>query len=294
MISRQQWSGDLIIDLYKEGYMQTLWNAVDKKNRAEGWWLKSGIWSPWFFNMRHVGSSPKLFYDICSAMADMIAQHDVDILIGIEMAGIPLVGGIAVAMFTQHKRPQAIGFTRPLPKKARTSKEALQLLQNYDELAGGYGQKSLVEARLYQDSVVGIVDDMATDLESKIIARLLVIREVQRQGASSSRVFPAVVPHYCTRTGNKAITPQCNKIFYILNRNRQNRQKGLDFINEKDPQLYPASLELNYIIEFDDVLPSLRTCMRPQEYEAISAFQENKDQFQDEQIRKDLIKLANS
>ncbi|MBF0316756.1 MAG: hypothetical protein HQL04_01155 [Nitrospirae bacterium] len=271
-MNRQQWSRDLIIDLYKEGYLQTLWNAAEKKNKAEGWWLKSGIWSPWFFNMRHVGSSPKLFYDLCSAMADMVAQHDVSLLIGIEMAGIPLVGGIAVAMYAQNKRPQAIGFTRPLPKKARTSIEALQLLQDYDELAGSYGQKSLVEARLCQNATVGIVDDMATDLESKIMARLLVLREAQLQG----------------------INLQCNKVFYILNRNKHNRQKALDFANEKDPQLYPAALELNYIIEFDDALPFLRPCMKPEEYEAVAAFQENREQFQDEQTQKDLIKLANS
>ncbi|KJU83116.1 orotidine 5'phosphate decarboxylase-orotate phosphoribosyltransferase [Candidatus Magnetobacterium bavaricum] len=270
-MNRQQWSKDLIIDLYKEGYLQTLWNAAEQKNRAEGWRLKSGIWSPWFFNMRHVGSSPKLFYDLCSAMADMIAQHDVSLLIGIEMAGIPLVGGIAVAMFTQHNKPQAIGFTRPLPKKARTSTETLHLLQNYDELAGSYGQKSLVEARLSQQDNVGIVDDMATDLESKIMARLLVLREAQRQG----------------------INLQCNKIFYILNRNKGNRQKGLDFANEKAPQLYPAALEVNYIIEFDDALPFLRPCMRSEEYEVVVAFQENRTRFQDEQTQKDLIKLAN-
>ncbi|MBF0608482.1 MAG: hypothetical protein HQL61_13150 [Magnetococcales bacterium] len=271
MTDKQQWSRDLIIDLYKEGYLQTLWNAAEAKNRTGGWWLKSGIWSPWFFNMRHAGSSPRLFYNLCSAMADMIAGHDADLLIGIEMAGIPLVGGIAVAMFTQHNKPQAIGFTRPLSKKARTSTEALELLQNYDELAGSYGQKSLVEARLTQNCTVGIVDDMATDIESKIMARLLVMREAQRQG----------------------ISLQCNKIFYILNRNKQNPQKARDFINEPDPLLYPAALELHYIIEFDDALPFLRPCMKPAEYEAIVAFQQDKGQFQDEQMQRDLIKQAN-
>ncbi|MBF0343370.1 MAG: hypothetical protein HQL06_03980 [Nitrospirae bacterium] len=268
-MNQEEQSRNLIIDLYKEGYIQTLWNAVEHKNRAEGWWLKSGIWSPWFFNMRHVGSSPKLFYDICCAMADMISQHDVNLLIGVEMTGLPLAGGIAIALTSKHRRGQPIGFTRPLSKKARTALEALQLLQDSSDIAV-YGQKSLVEARLHNNDIVSIIDDMATDLESKIIARLLVLKEADRQN----------------------IKVQCNKIFYLLNRNKQIRQKGLNFINEKELQLYPAALEVNYIIEFDEALPFLRSCMAPEEYEAIIAFQENKEQFQDEKTRKELIKIA--
>lgn len=260
----------LMADLYRERYTQTLWNTDDPDKQQNGWKLKSGTWSPWFFNMRPVGSSPKLFYTCCAAMAHLISAHEVDMLIGVEMAGINLSGGMAVASYLNQKISRPIGYTRPLPKKVRTPIEAMQLLQSIETDVAGYGQKEFVEARLYDGQRIAIFDDMSTNLGSKIIARLIVLWMAKQKG----------------------ISVECNKIFYILNRSKGNRQAGLDFANEPEQGLYPASLEVNYVLEFDDYLPSLQPFMKEPEFEVISEFQKDPNHFQDKDVQKEVLALA--
>lgn len=125
----------LMTKLYKELYMQTLWNTTDLKKKREGWELKGNkVWAPWFFNMRPVGSSPRLFHHCNSRMKDLInADTDrPDMLIAVEMAGINSSGGTAICSFLEDGIEMPIGYTRPLPKKVRTPMEALALLRNME------------------------------------------------------------------------------------------------------------------------------------------------------------------
>lgn len=270
LLSKKEWADMLMVPLYEEGYIQTLWNTKDLDKRTNGWTLKSGMWAVWFFNMRPVGDSPKLFYDICRAMADMIQEdEEVDLLIGVEMAGVPLIGGLAATLFFRG-REQRFGYTRPLPEKARTPLEAFQLLQKMDADVAGYGQKEFVEARMRQGDRVAILDDMATDLGSKLIARLLTLWEAKRRGINVS----------------------CDKIFYFLNRGKGNRLKGKNFVNESEKGLHPAELLVDYVIEFDDHLPALKKVMHPEEYEIITGFQKDPQHFQDEVVQKEVLEAV--
>ena len=260
----------LMTDLYRERYTQTLWNTEDIEKQKNGWVLKNEIWSPWFFNMRPVGSSPMLFYTCCAMMAKLISVYEVDMLIAVDMAGINLSGGMAVASYLNEKIARPIGYTRPLPKKVRTPVEAMQLLRSIETDVAGYGQKEFVEARLYDGQKIAIFDDMSTNLGSKIIARLIVLWMAEQKG----------------------ISVECNKIFYILNRSKGNRQAGLDFAHEPEQGLYPASLEVNYVLEFDDYLSSLQPFMKEPEFEVISEFQKSSNHFQDKDVQKDVLALA--
>lgn len=260
----------LMTDLYQERYTQTLWNTEDPEKQQNGWTLKNEIWSPWFFNMRPAGSSPKLFFTCCAAMANLISAHEVDMLIAVEMAGINFSGGMAVASYLLEKIERPIGYTRPLPKKARTPIEAMRLLESIETDVANYGQKEFVEARLYDGQRIAIFDDMSTDLGSKLIARLTVLWAAKQKG----------------------ISVECNKIFYILNRSEGNRQAGLDFANEPEQGLYPARLEVNYVLEFDDYLPSLKPFMEEPEFEIISEFQRDPAHFQDKDVQKEVLALV--
>lgn len=262
----------LMIDLYREKYTQTLWNTDNSDKQQNGWRLKNGMWSPWFFNMRPVGSSPELFYRCCASMAKLISTYEIDMFIAVEMAGINLSGGIAIASFLNEKIKRPIGYTRPLPKKVRTPVEAMQLLKSIETNVADYSQKEFVEARLYNGQRIAIFDDMSTNLGSKIITRLIVLWVAKQKG----------------------ISVECNKIFYILNRNKGNCQAGLDFAYEPEQGLYPAPLEVNYILEFDDYLPSLRPFMKEPEYEVISEFQKNPAHFQDKDVQKEVLALVKS
>lgn len=270
-VSLEEWAYRLFVPLYRHKYTQTLWNTDEPDKQAEGWTLKSKMWAPWFFNMRPLGNSPELFYNSCRAMAGMVSVHeDVDVMVSVEMAGINLSGGMAVASIFHNNIEHRIGYTRPLPEKVRTPIEAMKLLQSLESGVADYGQKEFVEARLYDGDRVAIFDDMATNLGSKIIARQIVLWTAKQKG----------------------IKVECNKIFYLLNRDRGNRQLGLGFVNEQELGLYPASLDVNYVIEFDDHLPSLQLIMKPEEYEVILNFQKNPKEFQDKDVQKDVLALA--
>lgn len=266
-LALEEWAEKLFVPLYQERYTQTLWNTDDPDKQQNGWVLKSGVWAPWFFNMRPVGSSAELFYGCCAAMASLILAHDIDMLIAVEMAGINLSGGMAVASYLNEKTERPIGYTRPLPKKVRTPVEAMQLLQSIEADVASYGQKEFVEGRLYNGQRIAIFDDMSTNLGSKIIARLIVLWMAKQKG----------------------ISVECNKIFYILNRSKGNRQAGLDFANEPEQGLYPAPLDVSYIIEFDDHLPDLQSSMKGPEFDVISQFQKNPGHFQDQDVQKDVL-----
>jgi len=77
------------------------------------------------------------------------------------------------------------------------------------------------------------------------------------------------------------ISVTCNEIFYLLNRDSANRQRGLDFANEAESGLYPEPLKVHYIIEFDDRLPTVAKLMHPEEYQTIVDFQAGSERFQD-------------
>ena len=269
--SKEEWGNRLITPLYKEKYLETIWNTTDPRFKGRGWTLKSGVWAPWFFNMRPAGSSPDLFYDICTSMSEMILNyHDnIDFIIGIEMAGVPLVGGVSRAMCDEGY-PIGMGYTRPLPEKPKTPMKCLELLARIDETVTDYSQKEYVEGRIELARNIGIIDDMATDLGSKLIARLIILWQAKLRGVSIN----------------------CNEILYFLNRNRGNKQKGLDFENEVELGLYPQKLNVDYVIEFDDHLPVLKNVMRPEEFEIIMEFQQNPKQFGGEDRRREVLAMV--
>lgn len=269
-ISKEEWTEKLIEPLYQNKFIQTLYNAAKEKNRNEGWKLVSGAWSPWYFNIRPVGNTPQLFYEICLATAEMIIDYDdVDLLIGVEMAGVPLVGAVATTLFGMG-RPQRFGYTRPTPAKGLTQDGVVKMLKNIDTGVANYGEKDFVEARMKNGDKIAVFDDMATSLGSKIVARALILWQAKKLG----------------------IAVNCKRVFYFLNRGQTNRIKGLNFAAEPEIALYPAELLVDYVIEFDNAMPLLKKVMKPGEYYLIESYQKNPKQFQDEKIKLDVIRMA--
>jgi len=268
--TREEWAERLIIPLYEEGYILTPWNTEDLDKQENGWILKNGSWSPWFFNMRPVGDSPELFSGICRSMADIMQMNEaMDLLIAVEMAGIPLAGGLSVTLQSLGIS-QRFGYTRPLPEKVRLPLEALKLLNGISGDVAGYGQKDFVEARIKEGDQIAILDDMANDLGSKLIARTIILWQAKKQGVGVN----------------------CDKIFYFLNRGIGNRAKAEQFAESGESALSPVKLGIDYVIEFDERLPDLSRVMYPGEFEVIKSFQENPGQFQDEAVQKEVLAAA--
>lgn len=264
---------DLFIALYKHGFIQTVWNAEKEENKKKGWVLVSGQKVPWYFNMRPIGDAPKIFYNTCLLMAAMIKNTDTDLMIGVEMAGVPLVGGISVASCVNEiSPPLKFGYTRPLPRKARNPEDVIRILGEIDGSVQSYGQKDFVEARMYNGMNIAVVDDMSTTLGSKIVARQIILWEAQRRG----------------------VKVNCNKIFYFLDRGDDNIQAGLDFAKNPDERLHPEGLDVQYVLKFNDFIPLLEEVMSPDEYSVICEHQRNSKRFGlDEDWRNHVIALAN-
>jgi orotate phosphoribosyltransferase len=255
---------ELFLDLYRRQFIQTLWNAEKKDNREQGWRLKNFMLVPWFFNMRPIGDAPLTFQAICKLMAKMISEHDINLLVGVEMAGVPLIGGICLELLSLGCPVRRFAYTRPLPEKVRHPGD----LQRYVE---NYGQKDWVEGRVHQGDRCAIVDDMATNLSSKIIARCLVLLKAE----------------------DCAVQAECDKIFYFLDRGSGNRQRGLDFANEPDQSLKPAPLDVNFIVSFDAYLPYLEKVMTDNELQVITEHQKDSERFAyDEKWREEVLAMA--
>ncbi|KKR19856.1 MAG: hypothetical protein UT48_C0028G0010 [Parcubacteria group bacterium GW2011_GWE2_39_37] len=260
----------MIVPLYRERYLQTIWNAEKQVNQNEGWTLKNKTWAPWFYNMRPVGDSPELFYDVCDVMAELTEKYpEVNLLTAVEMAGLLPVGGTSIVR-SGNGQPVRIAYTRPLPTKVKTPEEAVIVLNELSTDVAGYGQKDFVEGRLIDGDNIGIFDDMANDLGSKLIARLIVLWYAEQIGCSV----------------------QCDHIFYFLNRNLKTLQTIADFPNHSNSTLKPANLKVDYVIEFIEALPLLEKVMAPAEYRVICDFQERPEHFQDVDVQKEVLALA--
>jgi len=268
-MNKDFWAHSLLPDLYRERLLQTPWNTTDSEFSRKGWTLKNGLWAPWFINLRLFGNSPQVFAKVCRAMADLVRDHlnDIDILIGVEMAGIPLVGGTVQALMDHYVEPVRFGYTRPLPKKVRTPGEAIVELSKLTKDVAGYGQKSYVEGVLREGDRVAIFDDMSTGLASKIISRSIVLWEARQKAVNLGG---------------------CQKILYFLNRDAENKKTGIKFQNAME-ELCPAVLDVDYVIEFDEHLPLLKKVMRDSEYTLLRDYQKDPGYFQNEATQKEIL-----
>lgn len=256
----------ILLDMHREGYVETIFNATNQQKRREGWVLKNKLWSPWFFNMRPVGGSPELVHSIACAMNYLVRDRipRLDRLVGIEMAGVPLVSVVGTV---QGRGCLYIpyAYTRPLPggEKPRTPEKARELLANFKE-GFEYGEKELVEGRIAEGETLCLVDDMVTDFGSKLIAKQIVEYDLARRGIQNVTMQDAAV---------------------VLDR----EQGG-------EKQAREAGMNLYSLIKFrSQGLGWLRDVMQPAEHDLISQYQDNPQRYQGDKgegLREEALELA--
>ncbi|MFX1381079.1 MAG: orotate phosphoribosyltransferase [Promethearchaeota archaeon] len=146
--------GKEILELLYDANMIDTWY----KSRPEGWILFSGLWSPLYINLRHLGSFPSILKKIGYALGRLIQEecNNIDLLIGIASAGVP----IATAISLENDIPMS--YTRKL--------EGVKTLEDFQEKISEYGQHNLVEGIIKEGDNVALVDDLVTKLGSKLIA----------------------------------------------------------------------------------------------------------------------------
>lgn len=150
----------LALGLFAAGHIR-LWS----RHQPEGWILQSGLWSPFYIQLRNLGSHVELVRLVGQAMADLVEDTTPrpTRLIGIAMAGVPL----AVATSMSSGIPFAY---------TRKTSELLGL--------GRYGQHAALEGELAPDDTVALIDDVATTFSTKLGARSVVQAAAAENGVT--------------------------------------------------------------------------------------------------------------
>lgn len=142
----------IIKNLFEMGIIKT-W----QRDKHDGWILVSGIWSPFYIQLRKICSHPRLLKNIGYAMGKMI-EHECsgNKLLGIAMAGIPIATSISLAMNIP------ICFTRKM--------EGVRSQDDFKKKVDSYGEHSLIEGEMEEGDVFVAIDDLVTGFNSKMVA----------------------------------------------------------------------------------------------------------------------------
>jgi len=139
--------------LYDENMIDTWY-----KSKPEGWILFSGLWSPLYINLRHLGSYPRILKKVGYALGRLIREEckNIDRIVGIASAGVPIASAISL----EHNIPMC--YTRKL--------EGIKSIKDFLGKISEYGQHNLVEGLIQEEDNIALVDDLVTKLDSKLIA----------------------------------------------------------------------------------------------------------------------------
>ncbi|MGY5865090.1 MAG: hypothetical protein RTV41_10850 [Candidatus Thorarchaeota archaeon] len=161
----------IMYDIYENRMLLTA-----SRDKPEGWTLHSGLWSPFYIQLRILSSFPKTLENVGNALGILIQEEapHINRLVGIAFAGIP----IATAMSLSTGIPAC--HTRKIVG-VRTEAELQDAIAKY-------GQHALLEGEVQEGDAICLVDDLVTGMESKLVARGQVIAELQKRGISDFTV----------------------------------------------------------------------------------------------------------
>jgi orotate phosphoribosyltransferase len=162
---------NIMQDIYEKRMLLT-----SVRDKPEGWILHSGLWSPFYIQLRILSSFPETLEKVGRALGDLVKEKapHINRLVGIAFAGIP----IATAMSLSTGIPAC--HTRKIIG-VRTEKELQEAISKY-------GQHSLLEGEVKDGDAICLVDDLVTGMESKLVARGQVITELEKRGISDFTV----------------------------------------------------------------------------------------------------------
>lgn len=162
---------DIMRDIYTNRMLLTA-----TRDKPEGWTLHSGLWSPFYIQLRILSSFPETLSKVGNAIGILVKEEapHINRLVGIAFAGIP----IATAMSLSTGIPAC--HTRKIVG-VRTEIELREAI-------GKYGQHALLEGEVQDGDAICLVDDLVTGMESKLVARGQVVAELDKRGISDYTV----------------------------------------------------------------------------------------------------------
>jgi uridine monophosphate synthetase len=150
--------------LYEKGLIKTWY-----RDNPRGWTLVSGLWSPFYMQLRPLASYPELLEKVGYALGKIIREEckDANKVVGVAMTGIPIASAIAI----QEGIPSL--WTRKI--EARSSDEFEKHIQSY-------GEHTLVEGEFETGDRIAVIDDLATKFDSKLVAITQIRHEAKKRG----------------------------------------------------------------------------------------------------------------
>ncbi|MDE1860379.1 MAG: hypothetical protein KGH72_01545 [Candidatus Micrarchaeota archaeon] len=182
--SLEELGKEIVQRLYDEGMIRTWY-----RDKPGGWVTASGMYTPFFINLRLISSVPSGSIDLYKKAGQAIALMLNDAgfvsdgkhrLVGVAMAGIALAN--AATLMTGI--PSL--YTRKLPEEVKTADDVEKYLK-------AHGQKALVEGDFKSGDKLAIVDDLVTTFGSKLLAIGQVEQEAKQRGITNISLKDVVV-----------------------------------------------------------------------------------------------------
>lgn len=173
---KEEAAKEILILLYQHRMIRTFY-----RDRPQGWTLVSGLYSPLYIQLRPLASYPEVFEKVCRSMARMVREEapEINRVIGIAMAGVPIAAGMALAGGIP------AGFTRKM--------ENVKSAASFQEAITRYGEHSLLEGELVSGDRIALVDDLVTRFDSKEVALEQVKYEISKRKLSNIECKKVIV-----------------------------------------------------------------------------------------------------
>ncbi|MFW9962397.1 MAG: orotate phosphoribosyltransferase [Candidatus Sifarchaeia archaeon] len=161
----------IMCDIYENRMLLT-----SIRDKPEGWTLHSGLWSPFYIQLRILSSFPKTLKKIGQALGTLIMEEapHINRLVGIAFAGIPIA--------------TATSISTGIPACHTRKILGVRNEQELEDAISKYGQHSLIEGDVLDGDAICLVDDLVTGMESKLVARGQVLSELQKRGITEFTV----------------------------------------------------------------------------------------------------------
>ncbi|MHC1610343.1 MAG: orotate phosphoribosyltransferase [Candidatus Methanospirareceae archaeon] len=235
---------EIIRALYTCGMIKTWF-----RDNPEGWRLVSGLWSPLYIQLRTLSSFPELLKRVGYALGRLIKEecNAVNRIIGVATAGIP----IATAVSLEADIPSC--FTRKL--------EGLRSLGDFNNFIKEYGEHSMIEGILADGDTVGIVDDLVTRFDSKVLAIKQLEFEVEVRGLEH-------------------VT--CSDVIVVLDREQGAEEMAREY-----------GVKLHSLIPLlTKGMAWLKDVLADQEYEVIVDYLHSTEKYQDPRVQAELSEIG--
>ncbi len=196
---KEEAAKEILTLLYQRRMIRTFY-----RDRPQGWTLVSGLYSPMYIQLRPLASYPDVFDKVCRSMARMAREEapEINRVIGIAMAGVPISAGMALAGGIP------AGFTRKM--------ENVKSAAEFQEAITRYGEHSLLEGELLSGDRIALVDDLVTRFDSKEVALEQVKYEIRKRELSNIELKKVIVVLDREQGGSQAAHKQGIELLSLI------------------------------------------------------------------------------